>query len=280
MATAVVEDVPQFDGKLAFHSNRAGSLQIYEMDGATGAIELLVQMPSQAFEPSWSPDCQSLVFTAGPGGTAGFDIFISSKSGEDTRPLRAESGLLEWAGAWGPSGDLIAYQNNRDTLINVCFVDSQGTDLGCLERDSFSNAMPAWSPDGTKLAFGSTRDGDWDLYLTEYPPTGEISRLTDNPEIDFYPKFSPDGKTIVYASQRSGNFEIVTVKIDGTGEQRLTTDPADDSTPAWVGEGQIAFSSQRSEDWELYLMNIDGSEVKRLTYQKKSDQWPIWCPAE
>jgi Tol biopolymer transport system component len=272
-----VKPIPQFPGKIAFHSQRSGSLQIYTMDGATGTVDLFVQTPTQAFEPSWAPDCRALLFTAGPGGQEGFDLYTISDVGQDIRPLAAEEGLLEWAGAWSPAGDVIAYQNNRDNLINVCFVDPLGSDLGCLERDSFSNAMPAWSPDGTKLAFGSNRDGDWDLFLTEYPPTGEITRLSDNSGIDFYPEFSPNGELVVFASERLGNFEIIIVNADGTGERQLTEELEDDTTPAWVGENQIVFSSVRTQDWELYLMNADGSEIKRLTYQENIDQWPIWC---
>jgi Tol biopolymer transport system component len=276
----IVEPIPQFPGVLAFHSNRSGPLQIFMMDGASGTVEPFVDMPSQAFEPSWAPDCQRIAFSSGPGGVEGFDIYTIAGVGQEARPLAADPDLLEWAAAWSPSGDVIAFQNNAGNLINVCFVDSQGSDLGCLERGSFSNAMPAWSPDGTKLAFGSNRDGDWDIFLTDYPPTEEISRLTDNPEIDFYPEFSPNGESIAYAAQRLGNFEIATVNLDGTGELWLTDEAADDTKPTWVGDDLIAFSSFRTDAWELYLMNADGSDVKRLTYQKAADQWPAWCLVE
>ena len=55
-----------------------------------------------------------------------------------------------------------------------------------------TTCTPPCSPDGTRLAFASNRDGDWDLYWMDLA-TGEVTQLTDTPEYDAAPSWSPDG---------------------------------------------------------------------------------------
>ena len=271
---------PSFPGKLAYHSEATGSLQIFTLNGTNGLVEQRLQTASQAFEPSWSPDCQELTFSSGAGGNDFFKLYTVQSGNDSAEILAAGSDFHYWAPAWSPTGEMIAYQNNEDQLMNVCFVNPDGTELGCLARDSFSNAMPSWSPDGSKLLFTSNRDGDWEIFLTDYPPTGEVVQLTDNNGVDFYPRFSPDGSRIAFAAKRTSNYDIYTMNADGSDEIQLTSDILDDTTPAWVGDDRIAFSSARTEDWELYLMNADGSELSRLTFQTGMDQHPTWCPSD
>jgi TolB protein len=275
---AVEQDaLPNFGGQIAFHSDRTGSLQIFTLNGDDGLIEQQYQASTQAFEPSWSPGCQALAFSSGAGGDDHFRLY-TVEAGSDSAELLAEGSAIHyWAPAWSPTGDVIAYQNNQDQLMNVCFISSEGLDLGCLTRGTFSNAMPGWSADGSKLLFTSNRDGDWEIFVTDYPPTDQVVQLTNNEGIDFYPHFSPDGDKIVFAAKRNNNYDIFTMNADGSNEIQLTTDILDDTTPTWVGDDRIAFSSARTEDWELYLMNADGTDLNRLTYQTGVDQYPTWC---
>jgi len=273
------EGIPTFAGKLAFQTERFGALQVAILDGATGEISQLNSEVSQSFEPDWSPDCTAVVYTTGPVSGEDFEVNIKALAGE-ARPLVTSSDTYDWAAAWSPIGDVIAYQNNRDALINICFTNLAGEDLGCMERGSFSNAMPAWSPDGTQLAFGSNREGNWELYVTDYPAFTSLTRLTTNNDIDFHPQFSPDGQTILFTSKRLGIYDLYLIKADGEGERPLTSDPADERDPVWVGDSQIAYTANIQDDWELYLVNADGSNVQRLTYARGADQWPAWCASK
>jgi len=269
-----------FPGRLVFNSERTGPLQIFTLNGADGQVEQWLQTDAQAFEPSWSPDCQTIAFSSDSGGDDIFKLYTVQSGEQSANLLATEPDTLYWAPAWSPSGDVIAYQNNRDLLFNVCFLDPDGADLGCLDRGNFSNAMPSWSPDGSKLVFTSSRDGDWEIYLTDYPPSGEVIQVTNNEGVDFYPHFSPDGTRIVFAAKRLVDYDIYTMNPDGSDEIQLTEGVLDNTTPTWVGNDQIAFSSYRTQDWELYLMDMDGSNLTRLTYQTGKDQNPAWCPTD
>lgn len=271
------EGIPTFPGKLAFHTERYGNLQVAILDGATGEITRLTQMSGQTFEPTWSPDCANMAFSVGVGVDEDFEIYIQNMNGDQATPLLANPDSYDWASSWSPTGNVIAYQNNRDARINICFADPNGTELGCMERGDFSNAMPAWSPDGTQLVFGSNREGNWELYLTDYPGMTSLKRLTNNTDIDFTPQFSPDGQTILFSSQRLGTYHLYTYDINSDTEYQLTFSGADERTPTWIGNDLIAYSAFIQEDWELYLVNKDGSNVQRLTYAKGKDQWPAWC---
>jgi len=270
-------ELPTFPGQIAFQTERFGTLQVAILDGATGAVSRFNQNIPQTFEPSWSPDCSAVVFTVGQGTDSDFELYYQDLNSDNPMPFLNHPDFYDWSAAWSPAGNIIAYQVNRDALINICFADQTGNDLDCMSRGSFSNAMPAWSPDGSHLVFGSNREGNWELYLTDYPDMNTLVRLTNNQYIDFHPAFSPDGRTILFTSQRAGNYNLFTIEPNGQNEQQVSTDGGDERNPAWVGNDKIVYASGIDEEMELYLANADGSNPQRLTYSPGLDQWPAWC---
>ncbi len=92
----------------------------------------------------------------------------------------------------------------------------------------------AWSPDGSRIAFTSDRDGNIEVYVMNADGTGQ-TRLTANPGADGAPAWSPDGSRIAFESDRDENVDIYVMTADGSGQARLTTDAAYDGTPAWWG---------------------------------------------
>lgn len=277
--TSPLQPAPDFEGVLAFHTDRSGVLQIHLMRGDTSAETSLTQDPAGAFEPAWSPDCGSIVFASKRMDPNAFELFTMQRDGGEQTILFANPPADDWSPAWSPSGDTIAYQTNQSGHLNVCFATPDGESLGCLEGDA-SRASPSWSPDGSQLLYVSDRDGDWDIYLTDYPVSSEPVQLTENNVPDANPRFAPDARTIAFASKRVGNFDIFTMDGDGSNEVQLTSGGEDDVTPFWVGSDTIAFASLRTSDWELYLMDADGANQVQLTFSPGLDKWPAWCPGE
>lgn len=175
--------------------------------------------------------------------------------------------------------DVVAYQTNENALINVCFADANGNELGCMERSEFSNAMPAWSPDGTHLVFSSNRDQNWELYLVDYPGLSSVTQLTANGARTLTLFFRQTAVLFFFSSQRGAAFNIYSIEANGQNERQLTTDGADERYPVWVGESLVAYSGGLQDETDLYLMNADGSNSQRLTYSAGKDEWPSWCAA-
>ena len=268
-----------FPGQIAFHSLISGSIQIHVMDGSSGVTHQLTTSGGQAYEPGWSPDCSTIVYTQDVGGN--LEIYTMSADGSNQRPLLTEArpDTMEYAPAWSPAGDRIAFQTNPEALFNVCIADTTGAIQSCLDRGNFSNAHPSWSPDGNTLLFVSNRTGSYEVYSKDMTSNAEAVQLTDNGGVNFHPRFSPDGQLIVFESQRVGNYDIYVMNRDGSGERQLTNSPEDDTEPSWMGD-QIVFTSYRSQDWELYMMPLAGGEATRLTYQPDEDKGPAWCSAQ
>ena len=137
---------------------------------------------------------------------------------------------------------------------------------------------PAWSPDGSTIAFASTRSGTSDLYSMSADGTG-TRRLTSTEDDDGQPAWSPDGERIVFARGTPGRLFVM--GADGAGARRLTDDEADEAEPAWSPDGRwIAYARRDpgSSIRELWLVRPDGSQGRPLTKLGGIAQAPSWSP--
>jgi Tol biopolymer transport system component len=80
-----------------------------------------------------------------------------------------------------------------------------------------SDLQPAFSPDGTKIAFSSFRDGNAEVYTMNSNGSGIPANLTKYNAADSQPAFSPDGKQITFVSNRFGYLDIFVMNADGSG---------------------------------------------------------------
>ena len=172
----------------------------------------------------------------------------------------------------------LAFSHSVNGNTDIYAMKSNGTGLTRLTTHADYDHGPAWSPDGTKIAFWSHRDGNDEIYVMSQDGSG-VTRLTNSSSVDFRPRWSPDGTKIVFVSARDGNFEIYVMNADGSSPLRLTDDPGTDADPVWSPDGsQIAFWSSRDTDGEIYVMNPDGSGVTRITSNGAKDIQPEWSP--
>jgi dipeptidyl aminopeptidase/acylaminoacyl peptidase len=138
------------------------------------------------------------------------------------------------------------------------------------------NDAPAWSPDGTQIAFTSFRNGKGDIYVM-HPDGSDQTRLTTSGAHDDLAAWSPDSKRIAFASDRSGQLELWVMNRDGTDQRQLTHDNARDYAPTWSPDGKrLAFRSDRDGNAEIYAMDADGTHERRLTFSSASDNSPRW----
>ncbi len=143
--------------------------------------------------------------------------------------------------------------SNRIYLVNP-----DGTDVFRV-TDGPDDSSPAWSPDGSRVAFASGR-------------AGKAGFLPDSA------RRNPDLVPPTNVRPAHPANDIYVMKADGTDVTRLTADPSDNIDPTWSPDGdRIAFSSVRDGDYELYVMNADGTGVSRLTHLEQGpDARPSW----
>jgi Tol biopolymer transport system component/alpha-tubulin suppressor-like RCC1 family protein len=140
---------------------------------------------------------------------------------------------------------------------------------------------PSLSPDGSRIAFQSNRDGDYEIFVMDVDGS-DVIQLTTNTAVDQAAVWSPDGTKIAFVSNRiaNNNYDVWTMNADGTSvADRLTTVVSTDTTPTWSPDGtKIAFMSTRDGDEELFVMSANGAGQQPLTVNNRRDLSPAWSP--
>lgn len=185
------------------------------------------------------------------------------------------------------SGQPIAFTSERVRVPSLFLINLDGTDQLRLTDGGRGAWDPAWSPDGTRIAFiALTRTGKNEIHVMSADGSNErllCDEPTCSPVRDGGLSWSSDGSQIAYTSLRDGNFDISVVSADGSRVTRLTRGPHADWGPTWAPDGSaIAFTSSRDSDIdgpaELYTMHPDGSEPTRLTKDAAHYTDPVFSP--
>ncbi len=195
--------------------------------------------------PSWSPDGTKIAFSSNRDGNA--EIYVMNVSGINQVNL-TENLANEYHPSWSPDGTKIAFASDSESNVvlgreideetgeeveilgtQIYIMNADGTNPIRLTSKETWDTSPSWSPNGTKIAFASARDGHWEIYVMSAAGTPQI-RLTNNRSDDTSPSWSPNGTKIAFASDG----DIYVMNADGTNQVNLTHNEAsDDNDPSW-----------------------------------------------
>jgi Tol biopolymer transport system component len=165
--------------------------------------------------------------------------------------------------------------------LEIFTVNPDGTGIQQLTNNQSSDAFPTWSPDGTRIAFESDREGDNDIWIMNADgsnPRNVTGAIAGN---EYFPTWSPDGTRLAFRGTYGTDLdgEIYTVRLNGTGLTRLTNNTAFDGRPEWSPNGdRIVFVSLRDGNSEIYAVNAGGGGETRLTTNIAFDGFPTWTP--
>ena len=179
----------------------------------------------------------------------------------------------------------MAFVSTRDGVYAIYEMSITGKGqrrLSDAELDSsepqvlFLEVEPAWSPDGTRIAFSSRSSGSFDIYVMNADGTGARA-LTSTKENDSHPTWSASGQSIAFA--RDG--DIYVMNADGSDARRISDITAEESDPAWSPDGGWIAYIRRAPGTpirEVWLMRPDGSVRHAVTAQRGRAFTPAWSP--
>ena len=232
-------------------------VRIVRLDPSTGKTQSLYpEAATSQFESSFSPDERYHAFVEFRGVT---NVKLVIRDTREHRDALFDPGVDRahlGNPVIDPRGTRVVFSLPRTAGQQLVSVNLQAGDLQFVTPPS--EAIDDWaaiSPDGRQLAFGSSRDGDFEIYVMD-ATGGEPRRLTHSPGIDMRPAWSADGRHLAFTSLRDGNYEIYVMAADGTQLRRATNDPERDDFAQWHPDGKrLLVISEREGASDLYLID-------------------------
>jgi eukaryotic-like serine/threonine-protein kinase len=212
--------------------------------------------------PVWTADGREIIFCSGlPGGSG---LSRMAVSGADKPQRLGSFGENGSQPAISRQGGRLAYaQGLEDT--NIWRIDMSGVrgrnppPVAFISSTRY-DAAAHYSPDGKKIAFGSDRSGNFEIWMCDNDGSNAV-QLTSLRAVSFDPMWSPDSERVVFNSNAEGQFEIYVVNINGGRPQRLTFDPANDENPSWSRDGRWIYFDSNRKGGDIWKVPAQGGEA-------------------
>ena len=212
-------------------------------------------------------------------------LFLPGYLGCQTRPDPSSSSIDAKApgpdttfyqeASWSPDGFklLLSRMDIHDAYrASIAVINADGSGYARLTTGP-GDVWTSWSPDGTQIAYTSSKAKNRDIYLMQADGSQPI-RLTADPAEDTHPDWSPDGTQMVFVSKREGLSQLYVMKSDGSELTKITDHVAEKWNPRWSPDGQriVYYGAVEQGKDSVYVMNADGSGHRTL----RAGIWPSW----
>ena len=282
---------PGNNGAIAFVSDRDGTQQVYRMRPDGSGERRLSDPAGLNSDPEWSANGKKVVFvncTDTTGETCAGVMYAMNADGFGEMALEERYGYFP---SWFPARNKIAFVSYGREVFGIYALtfDASGNTTGITLLTDDGNC-PAVSPDGTKIAFLSSRDGEgmglWVMGAAPEGPDNRPVKLAGGMPFGCSGSdthdWSPDGKRIAYVPERTypdGTLKpsnIWVMNADGTHKTNITKTPdVYEGSPAFSPDGtKIAFHSNRPGGYGIWKMGADGSDPAYLG----AGNDPAWRP--
>lgn len=287
---------PATDGRIAFASTRNGARQIFTMqsDGSDVRHVSADQSSSELGSPSWSPDATRLIHTAmnSSGGAPQPEIVDRPSDGSGAFRLLQVNPSADVDPVYlpgDPQGGFV-WASDRDGDFDIYYATPSGGFTKNLTNNTADDGHPSFSsPSGNvvRMVFHSNADGDFDVYRldvsTTGDPVGSPVNLTPEsagqaPHDELAPDFALGRDKITYYGNEHGDFDIFSLDLATMTESHLTTDVANETSPAFSPTGNfIAFEKDLGGgNTEIFVMPASGGTGTNVTNSPGVDATPEW----
>jgi Tol biopolymer transport system component len=252
---------------------------------------------------AWSPNGRRIAFLRGNldvgDGTGKLSLFVVNANGRGER-LLADCGPppdygdcgRSWRSplSWSPDSSSIVFTRGRALAVANATNGALHTLTDCASLDC-SDVQPAWSPDGSEIAFARWTRGveGWSLYAVR-PDGSSLNKLADFPGWVGDPAWAPDGRTLTVDTADGTSNRMYLIAADGHPLRELFAGPPGSGpfVPSWSRDGgHILFFNTPGTPGhfaaEVWMMNADGTQPQRLYHSICCiDDWgrPAWSPDE
>ncbi|MCK4412213.1 MAG: PD40 domain-containing protein [Candidatus Eisenbacteria sp.] len=206
---------------------------------------------------------------------SGKELFLVDWDGYEEQAVTGLGTILV-SPAWHPSGERIAFTSYHRGAPVLVALDLESRRLATLSTAP-TPAAAVYSPNGKRVAFSTTAEGDAELYVARADGS-HARRLTFHPDIDTAPCWSPSGERLVFTSDRCGRPQLFLIDADGSNLQQLTFSGEWNDSPDWSPAGsRIVHVCQIGGRFELALIDVQGFGWRRLTVGGGCEN-PRWAP--
>ncbi len=180
-------------------------------------------------------------------------------------------------------GKVLIAETDLDSFRDLYRIDPATGAATRLTRSPQGNFEPSLSPDGARLAFVSSRDGDSEIYVRDLAGDGDAElRVTAVPRDDWAPAWSPDGAWLAFLSDRDGSPRVYLVRPDATDLRLAHADAAagEEQPPVWSPDGaRLAYAvSTRDGASEIWVVDVAAATAARVSAPGARDEAPAWSP--
>ncbi|MEQ1590222.1 MAG: Tol-Pal system beta propeller repeat protein TolB [Gallionella sp.] len=172
----------------------------------------------------------------------------------------------------------IAYVNRQGKKFSLVVADSDGQNEQALLTQNAPIMSPAWSSDGSKIAYVSFAGAHAVVYIQSVY-SNQRTVIADSRGSNSAPAWSPDGKQLAVVIGREGSSQIYLVTPEGKDMRRITTGGGIDTEPNFSPDGQsLLFTSDRGGTPQIYQMPVAGGAAKRMTFGRGNHYSPRYSP--
>jgi tol-pal system beta propeller repeat protein TolB len=252
--------------RVAYVSN--GEIRVVDFDGANDhAVTRPDGRSGKAMSPSWRRDGTALVYSEMS--DAGTQIAMVELNTGRIQPIAATPRGLNITPVFSTDDKWVIYANGNDARTSLVEVrpDSLASLRHLPVNRAFDADEPILSPDGTRIAYVSSRPKTPQIYSSNLDGTDERVEAPAPPKSRVYhtsPDWSPDGRMIAY-QQQNGDFQVWVVNRNDHKARRLTS-KGENEDPSWAPDARhLAITSNRGGAKAIWVLDVQTGRFRQLT---------------